>query len=194
MQVWRLFTHLFFIAPFSMNFLFNMLWLLQYGQILEKQTFAFAPADMVYMLLFGGTLLTAVSLLIPSLGMTFNAAPLIFMLIYVYSRNFPNQNASIWGLFTIQTFYLPFAFLGVTVVLGGDPIPDIVGMVIGHLYWFLTEIYPSQGGRNWLETPDWLKQVVSNFGIGPPPRPVDSVPQGFSAFRGSGRRLGGHEE
>eukprot|EP00879_Flechtneria_rotunda_P004779 GHRR01005049.1.p1 GENE.GHRR01005049.1~~GHRR01005049.1.p1 ORF type:complete len:256 (+),score=40.62 GHRR01005049.1:449-1216(+) len=193
-QVWRLVTNHFFIAPFSMKFVFEFIWLIQYGQILESQTYMLASADMVYMLLFGAATLTTISLLIPSLGLVFCASPLIFMLLYIYSRNFPTQNVSIMGLFTVQSFYLPFAFLGISVILGKDPIPDICGIVVGHLFWFLTELYPAQGGRNLLQTPDWLKQMVANLGIGPPPRPTESTPAGFSAFRGTGRRLGEHQD
>jgi len=177
-----------------MKFLFEMMWLLQYGNILETQTFQFQPADMVAMLLFGAVTLTAASLAIPSLGLYFIASPLVFMLLYVYSRNFPNQQVSIMGLFQVQSFYLPFAFLAITVVMGGNPVFDIAGIVVGHLWWFLTELYPAQGGTNLLATPEWLKSVVANLGIGPPPRPTESTPAGFAAFRGSGRRLGAHEE
>jgi Derlin-2/3 len=177
-----------------MKFLFEMIWLLQYGNILETQTFAFQPADMVAMLLFGAITLTITSLAIPSLGLYFIASPVVFMMLYVYSRNFPNQNASIMGLFQVQTFYLPFAFLAITIVMGGNPIFDIAGIVVGHLWWFLTELYPAQGGRNFLETPEFLKQWVAHLGIGPPPRPTDSRPAGFNAFRGSGRRLGAQHQ
>lgn len=191
--MWRLVSSWVFLGPFSMKFMFEMIWLLQYGNILETQTFAFAPADMVMMLLFGAITLTIASLAVPSLGLFFVASPLVFMLLYVYSRNFPNQNASIMGLFTVQSFYLPFAFLGITIVLGGNPMFDIAGIVVGHLWWFLTELYPAQGGRNLLATPEWLQQCVANLGIGPPPRPTESTPAGFAAFRGAGRRLG-HED
>jgi Derlin-2/3 len=177
-----------------MKFLFEMIWLLQYGNILETQTFAFQPADMVAMLLFGAITLTLTSLAIPSLGLYFIASPVVFMMLYVYSRNFPNQNASIMGLFQVQTFYLPFAFLAITIVVGGNPIFDIAGIVVGHLWWFLTELYPAQGGRNFLETPEFLKQWVANLGIGPPPRATESTPAGFAAFRGSGRRLGAQHQ
>jgi Derlin-2/3 len=191
--VWRLVSHWVFLGPFSLKFVFEMIWLLQYGNILETQTFQFQPADFVAMLLFGAIILTILALAIPSLGIFFVASPLVFMLLYVYSRNFPNQQVSIMGLFTVQSFYLPFAFLGITVVMGGNPMLDIMGIVVGHLWWFLTELYPAQGGQNFLATPDLLKQWVANLGIGPPPRPTESTPAGFAAFRGSGRRLGAQQ-
>eukprot|EP00882_Tetradesmus_deserticola_P002337 GHRQ01002494.1.p1 GENE.GHRQ01002494.1~~GHRQ01002494.1.p1 ORF type:complete len:258 (+),score=77.66 GHRQ01002494.1:233-1006(+) len=195
-QIWRLVTNHFFIGPFGMKFLFNMIWLLQYGSILEKQTYMFAPADMVFMLLFCGVLLSLMAVAFPFLGLFTCASALIFCLIYLYSRHFPTQQVSIMGLFQVQSFYLPFAFLGITVVLGGDPKPDICGIVVAHIYYWLTELYPTQAGRpSMLPTPQWLKVLVSNMGIGPPLRPADATPAGFSAFRGTGRRLGDvHED
>jgi Derlin-2/3 len=195
LQLWRLATNLFFIAPFSIKFAFELVWLIQYGTILEKQSYMFNPADFVFMLLFSAGVLTAISMLIPQLGMVFNASPMIFMLVYVYSRNFPNQQTSIWGLVTIQTFYLPFAFLALTVIQGGDPIPDLLGIFVGHLWWYLTDLYPRQSGRHLLATPRWVQQFVASIGIGPAPAPAPgtapvAAPSGFRAFRGSGRRLG----
>jgi len=189
-EIWRLLTNFFFIGPFSLKFLFEMIWLIQYGGILEKQTYTFNPADFVFMLMFGATVLATISLAIPSIGMFFNASPMIFMMLYVYSRNYPDNRTSIMGLFQLQTFYLPFAFLGLTVIQGGDPIPDILGIVTGHLWWYLMDLYPRQSGRVLLQTPHFVKQFVANLGIGPPPAPTEATPSGFRAFRGSGRRLG----
>lgn len=192
-QIWRLFSWCFYFGEFSMGFLMLMLWLIQYGSSLEKTRFLFQPADYVFMLLFGVVTIDATYLAVPSLGRYFPTSCLVFMIIYVWSRHNPNQMVSIWGLFTLQSFYLPFAFMGMGVILGGSPIPDLLGIVVGHLYWFLTELYPLQSGRILITTPDFLKRWVADLGIGAPPPPSrdqPAAPQGFRAFRGPGMRLG----
>lgn len=39
-------------------------------------------------------------------------------------------------------------------VIFGSPIaPDLLGIIAGHLYYFLTVLHPLAGGRNILKTP-----------------------------------------
>ena len=46
------------------------------------------------------------------------------------------------GLVTVKAFYLPFAFAAISILLGDSCIPDIEGIVVGHLYYFFKELYP----------------------------------------------------
>lgn len=52
------------------------------------QVYQFEPADFFFMLLVCGGLLLAAS---PFLGLMLNGVPLIMALIYVWARNFPDQ-------------------------------------------------------------------------------------------------------
>lgn len=189
-QLWRPLTTFTYIGPFSFSFVIQMIWLITYGGQLEQSTFLFAPEDYIFLYLFGGGVLLLLSAVIPTL-LVFNASPLILMLIYVWSRHFPDQQVSIMGLFNIQSFYLPFAFAGITVVMGGSPVLDIIAILVGHLYWFLKEVYPRTSGRRVLDTPAFLKRLVANAGLGAAqPVQPEAEPPGFRTFRGAGRRLG----
>ncbi len=104
----------------------------------------FEPADYAYFLTFaaGACLVAGAVLGIPLLG-----TPLIMSVIYVWSRNFPDQHIMLYGLVKIQSFYLPFAFLAISVLLGQDLTPDLIGIVVGHLYWYLHDVMPGQVRR-----------------------------------------------
>ncbi|XP_047181073.1 derlin-1-like [Vigna umbellata] len=52
-QVWRLFTNLFFLGPFSINFGIRLLMILRYGVQLEKGPFDRRTADFLWMMIFG---------------------------------------------------------------------------------------------------------------------------------------------
>lgn len=111
---------------------------------------------------------------------------------YVWSRNFPEQKVSIMGLVTVMSFYLPFAFVGMSIVMGQDPIPDIIGIVVGHLYFFLKVLYPATSGRQLLVTPQFLRNWLASRGLGVPTFTHAAAGQPeFRAFRGAGMRLGG---
>lgn len=55
-----------------------------------------------------------------------------------------------------QGFYLPYALLALDLIFGAPLMEDIIGMVAGHLYYFLTVLHPLAGGKYVLKTPLWV--------------------------------------
>ena len=43
--------------------------------------------------------------------------------------------------------------------MGGNPTLDIFGILIGHLYHFLTDIIPRVYGKHYLETPQFIINI-----------------------------------
>ncbi|KAH0871376.1 hypothetical protein HID58_078398 [Brassica napus] len=68
----------------------------------------------------------------------------------LWSREFPNANISLYGLVNLKllhmAFYLPWAMLAL----------DLLGIIAGHLYYFLTVLRPLATGKNYLKTPKWV--------------------------------------
>ncbi|KAF5834210.1 Der1-like family-domain-containing protein, partial [Dunaliella salina] len=189
--IWRLVTNFFFLGKLNFNFLIRMIWIIQHSCPLESQTFQFEPADYLWMLCVCGGLLIASTFIT---GFVINGVPLIMAIIYVWSRNFPEQQVSLYGLVKLQSFYLPWAFTGISMLMGQSIIPDLTGIAVGHAYYFLADVYPLQAGRHLIPTPAILKNWLADLGIrgiAPPPREVEraGAPQGFRSFQGRGRRL-----
>lgn len=219
LQLWRLLTSTVFLAPYSLKFIFELLWIVQYGAALERGAYALRPGDFLYMLLFGASALSAVSLLAPALGLYFVASPLVFALVYVWSRHYPDQRVSLFGMIQLQSYYLPFAFLVMTVLQGGSPLNDLLGIAAGHAWFFGTELYSrANGGRRLLPTPAWADALAARVasigagggggagrgagagtgvvfgggGGGAAAAQQQAADDGrFRAFRGQGQRLGG---
>lgn len=59
-------------------------------------------------------------------------------------------------MYKLQAFYLPWAMLALDVIFGSPITPDLMGIIAGHLYYFLTVLHPLAGGRNILKTPMWV--------------------------------------
>ena len=55
-----------------------------------------------------------------------------------------------------QAFYLPWAYVGLSLLMGQSPVPHLMGIAAGHLYVFLDKIVPVQYNRTVLWTPDFL--------------------------------------
>merc|ERR1712118_461059 len=126
------------------------------------------------------------------LGFRCTAPPLIFMLVYVWSRYNRNSSVSMYGVVSLQAFYVPWAILFIDILLGYDPLGDLCGVLAGHLYYHLVELYPRAGGKQLLSTPEWLKFALASAGVGhADPAYAQRANPGHKAWQGTGRRLGG---
>ncbi|CAM8892618.1 unnamed protein product [Rhodiola kirilowii] len=200
-QVWRLVTSFFFLGNFSINFGIRLLMILRYGVQLEKGPFERRTADFLWMMIFGGLTLLVLAA-IPFLWTPFLGTSLVFMLVYVWSREFPNAQINLYGLVALKAFYLPWALLAIDVIFGANILPDLLGIVAGHLYYFLTVLYPLAGGKNILKTPLWVHRIVQRYRIGFPwpsnaaaaaatqgGRDMNTSSSTSTAFRGRSYRL-----
>ena len=113
---------------------------------LEQHTFAGRIADFVWMVMLCVLVLVPIPALVPSIQIPFFGPSLVFTLLYLWSRENPNANTSIMGMITMKAFYLPWGMLGMGLVMGQDPVPDLLGIVAGHLYYFLAVLHPRAGG------------------------------------------------
>jgi len=98
------------------------------------------------------------------------------MLVYVWARRNPFVQMNFFGLLpfrvisklflplllyffvvvncNLQAPYLPWVLVAFSVLLGNTVMVDILGIAIGHLYFFLEDVFPNQpGGRRLLTTP-----------------------------------------
>jgi len=79
---------------------------------------------------------------------------LVMFLLYLSVRHHPTAPVSLFGFVTLQSVYLPWAFLVLGFAgLGGDPRGVGLGILAGHVVWFLTDVFPRGGGRALLARP-----------------------------------------
>ncbi|KAK3026439.1 hypothetical protein RJ639_041451 [Escallonia herrerae] len=164
---------------------------LRNGVSLERGPFDKRTADYVWMFLFGALSLLVMAL-VPFLWSPCMGASLVFMIVYIWSREFPNERLNIHGLFQLQGFYLPWYMLGVDMILGNPLKPDMLGIAAGHLYYFLTVLYPLSTGKNYCKTPIFVHKLVARWGEGfQLNSPVQEDAATGVAFRGRSYRLNG---
>lgn len=158
LELWRLISNFCFFGSLGLDFVFHMFFLIKYSKALEEGSFRSRSADFLWMLIVGGTLLTAIA---PFVNIQFLGSSLTFMMVYVWGRRHPYVSLSFLGIFNFTAPYLPWVLLGFSVILRSSPIVDILGMVAGHCYYFLEDVYPRmQGGRRWLKTPALLQALL----------------------------------
>lgn len=89
---------------------------------------------------------------------------LLFCLMYINSKRNPDIIVSVWGFNVKSIFffnliidaYVPFVFLGLSLITGGDIVCDIMGIISGHIYYFVKDIIPLQYKYDLLITPEFM--------------------------------------
>lgn len=159
-QVWRLITSFLFFGTFHFNFFFNMVFTYRYCRMLEESSFRGKSADFVVMLVFGGSLIIFLATFI---NLLFLGQALSLMMVYVWSRRTPFVRMNFFGLITFQAPYLPWVLLCFSVLLGNAVYVDTIAITVGHMYYFLTDVWPKHPyGFEVLTTPEFLKQWLDD--------------------------------
>lgn len=165
-QLWRLVTTYLFFGMFSVEFLFHMYFLVRYCRSLEEGDFRGRTAHFVMMIMFGVTFMTAVA---PFVSVHFLGSSLSFMMVYVWGRRNEDMRMSFLGIFTFNAPYLPWVMLAFSMMLGHPVTIDVIGILVGHTYYFLEYVYPVVADiRGWkvkkiLEPPRLLHWICGTY-------------------------------
>ncbi|XP_029019632.1 derlin-3 isoform X4 [Betta splendens] len=160
-QIWRLITSFLFFGSLGFSFLFNIIFLYRYCRMLEEGSFRGRTADFVFMLLFGGVVITLFGVVA---NVFFLGQAFIIMLVYVWSRRHPLTRIYFLGLLSFQAPFLPWLLMGFSLLLGNSIVVDLLGISVGHMYYFLEDVFPNRaGGRKLLRTPDLLHVVFDQL-------------------------------
>ena len=160
LQIWRLFTNLFIIGPFSMNFL--MFCLMFYSIVVKSERQAIYIKRyaeflmMIFYLIISLNLINYLSYIFfdikPSVTLT---GQFLHGLIYIDSKRDPERLSQIYFI-TVKNAYVPFCFMLFHILTGGSIYDDIIGILAGHLYFFLKDIIPITYHKDILVTPTYV--------------------------------------
>lgn len=114
------------------------------------------------MIFVGGCVL---SFLAPIVQLPFLGSALTFMLVYVWGRKNPHTHLQFLGLINFTAPWLPWVLLMLSLILGHDVTADMIGIVVGHIYYFLKWLYPDMTAPNridLLRTPQSLQLLFTD--------------------------------
>ena len=84
------------------------------------------------------------------------------MIVYVWSRRNPFTRMQFIGLIDFTAPYLPWVLLFFSLILGHDTTADLLGIFIGHFYYYSKWIYPDISKPNTIrivQTPQFLNNL-----------------------------------
>jgi derlin-1 len=200
-QIWRLFTCILFY-PMGFNYLINLYFIYQYSSRLETSTFNGRPADYIFCLFF----LWLCNVIIGSvLSIYILMDAMVLSVMYIWCQLNKEVMMSFWFGMQFKAMYMPWVILLFNWIISGSLLVQLCGIVVGHLYYFLTFKYPQDfGGAYLLQTPNFLYRYfpneqtgISGFGTAPIPRRQPGAQdndgnRGRQLFGGRGHVLGDH--
>jgi Derlin-2/3 len=156
-QYWRLLTTFLYFGPLSLDLLFHVYFLQRYSRLLEESS-GRSPAHFSWLLLYATTSLICLA---PLVGMEFLGHPLSSTFVYIWARRNPDTRLSFLGLLVFTAPYLPWVLMGFSLVLHGViPRDELVGVIIGHIWYFFNDVYPPlHGGSRPLDPPMWWRRL-----------------------------------
>mmetsp|Transcript_7677 Transcript_7677/g.18937 ORF Transcript_7677/g.18937 Transcript_7677/m.18937 type:complete len:309 (-) Transcript_7677:135-1061(-) len=179
MEIWRCLTAFCYAGPFSISTLIFLYMMWQFSKLYESGVpfntgGGGGTSDYAFCLILGVIGILTTYPLLEMIG--FGQTPvfcdnLVYYVLYVWSKKNPNDNSNIWG-FPIQGVYLPFAYLGLTVLQGHAYEGMVHGMAVGHLYYFLADVVPIIYGKDVLQTPGFLIDRFGYFDFAAPTEPT----------------------
>lgn len=139
---WRLVSTFFYFGPLNLSSIIELHWVYMVSSSIELQYFHRRRLDYCLTLFTGAGLLLFLrstrAIETPYLSNQFSKA-----LVYLFGRLLPHQEASIFGLLTVQVRYLPLVFLLMSVMFGEVGIgTEVMADLVGHILWYLLEIFP----------------------------------------------------
>ena len=91
------------------------------------------------------------------MGMPFLGMGLVFAIVYVWAKENADQEVNfVFNLAKFKAFYLPWAYVGLAMLMGQSPVAHLMGIAAGHFYVFLDKIVPAQYNRTVVWTPNFL--------------------------------------
>lgn len=173
-QIWRLLTAVFYypLSPATgFHFLINCYFLYSYSDRLERGKFDGRPADYLFLLTFNWlcSVILALLLEVPLL-----MDPMVLSVLYIWCQLNKDVMVNFWFGSRFKAMYLPWVLLAFNAIVMGGGIMELLGIVVGHLYFFLMFKYPQElNGPQLISTPEifysWFPNQNSSHGFGAAP-------------------------
>lgn len=197
-QIWRLFTSVLYfpiLPQTGFMYLLNLYFLYSYSSRLETGAYQGRPADYLYLILFNSICLIVIGM-IAEIRLLMNL--LILSVLYIWCQFNREQIVQFWFGAQFKAMYLPWVLVGFNMIIGSGSWQELIGIFVGHLYFFLMFKYPQDfGGYQFLQTPSFFYKYLPNHfggvsGFGQTPvnrrRPADEGGRGHTW--GQGQQLG----
>lgn len=162
-QFWRVITNFLYFGQFGLNFLFHLILISRNSKLLEKKVFRGNSAEYIYFIIVSMAILLIMS---PFIGNMFLANSFSFAMTYYWGRKSKNEIVHVFGLITLPAPYLTWLYLILGFLMDSGFKDDLCGMIAGHIFFYLKDIFPrikELNGLQILKTPKFIQTFCNVF-------------------------------
>lgn len=143
-EIQRLVLPFFYAGSFSFNYAMHLYVLYENCNRYEASPFntgaGGSSADFLWMVIFGMVTLNFLNYFL--FEFPFLSEPLLYMIMYVWSRRAADQQLKVFGFGPFKAVYLPWVYMVIRLIMGGSITGMVIGAVVGHAYYFFYEVMP----------------------------------------------------
>ncbi|KAF9758270.1 Derlin-2 [Nosema granulosis] len=153
-EIWRICTCFLYFGRPSLDVLIHITFLYRYSRMLEEGFIN--TSDYFWLVTIISSILFAIANIfnIPLLASAFSST-----ITYIWTRRNPHALVQIFGFISFPAFYLPFIVpLFMLITEKRILTEDLLGIVVGHLYFFFKDVYP-KWGSDIFRTPCFIKKL-----------------------------------
>lgn len=127
---------------------------------LESGAYGGRRADYFFLLIFNWLACVVAGLL---LSIPFLMDPMVLSVLCVWCNLNKDTIVSFWFGSRFKAMYLPWVLLAFNAIVAGGGAMELLGIVVGHLYYFLMYAYPQElGGPRLISTPQFFYDLFPN--------------------------------
>jgi Derlin-2/3 len=160
-NIWRLFSHIFFFGQIGIKSFFYIFFFIRYSKALENFSFQGRGEDYLYLLFTGNSIMLLLKIFVPSAN--FLGPGITFMIVYIWGKKNAQQLINLVDVLHIKGSSLPFLLMISSHFMKQKTLKlDLMGIIAGHLYYYLEEIYPRlSGGHRVISSPNIIRTLFS---------------------------------
>ena len=162
-NIWRLFSHIFYFGQIGIKSFFYIFFFIRYSKALENFSFQGRREDYIYLLFTGNSIMLLLKIFVPSAN--FLGPAITFMIVYIWGKKNAQQLINLVDVLHIKGSSLPFLLMISSHFMGQRTLKlDAMGIIAGHLYYYLEEIYPRlSGGHKIICSPILIRDLFCKF-------------------------------
>ncbi|KAH8605076.1 putative Der1 like family [Trypanosoma vivax] len=160
-ELWRPATAALFFGNFSFPWLISIAMFVSYLSYNEENDFKGKSGDYAWMIV---VLITGLTIGGLSLSLPVTSGGLLMSLCWIFCKRHPELRMALYSFeFNATTF--PWVLLAFHFILGQNIVEDVLGIVVGHMFFFVKDLLPLTNPIDPLRTPSWfLRHVLANDG------------------------------
>ena len=157
--IWRLLTNFTYFGSVGHQMLMEVVFMLNFSKSMEV-TYHGKRAQYLWHLILNGIGLLGVNVLAGMVGIgmqqedgskipgvPFLAQPLLYAIVWIWARQNPSVQMSVFGFFNVKAVYYPWFLLAYHCVMGGGINAFyLMGFIVGHIFFFMTALHPQTKG------------------------------------------------